>query len=343
MHAPPSRARTSTRKVNLATKRLAPAALDSQLLPERAPEFLSFMKKREALRVAKAAGAAWPWSDDDVLNAFKFTNVKREHDRTTAWMREHFTPRAATSSAGTTVFNCALFRCFGTTAMGEAVGWSDGEYDAEAVVRAAQACRAEHGHAFTPAYCLPRFNSEITSADAARRTYESVCSKTLQGVWDRREQLGRACGTGSWRALCDELRGVSGFGGSGFMAKEVALDVMQTPHLRLCHDRNDWCPIGPGARRGLNRLHRRPTTQAVSVVGGPCEQRFLKEMSALFDEIRRVEPTWCDSLALELHDVQFQLCEFDKYERIRCSEGGKKTKYPRPLAAAQGVARMKVE
>ena len=175
--------RTATRKVNLATQRLAPAVLESELLPERAPEFLSFMKRREALRVAKAAGAPWPWSDDEVLNMYKFTNVKREHDRTTAWMREHFTPRAATSSAGTTVFNCALFRCFGTTAMGEAVGWIDGEYDAEAVVRAAQACRAAHGHAFTPA-CTPlpppEGSREITHAPSHPPTLPPSHPPTLR-------------------------------------------------------------------------------------------------------------------------------------------------------------------
>jgi hypothetical protein len=31
--------------------------------------------------------------------------------------------------------------------------------------------------------------------------------------------------------------------------------------------------------------------------------------------------------------VQFQLCEFDKYERIRLREGGRKTRYvPRRVA-----------
>ena len=29
-------------------------------------------------------------------------------------------------------------------------------------------------------------------------------------------------------------------------------------------------------------------------------------------EVRRREPRWCAELDLELHDVQFQLCEFDK-------------------------------
>ena len=121
------------------------------------------------------------------------------------------------------------------------------------------------------------------------------------------------------------------------MAKEVALDVMQTPHLRDCHDRNKWCPIGPGARRGLNRLHFRATSQAVGVVGGACEERFLAELRALYGEVRAAEPAWCDALGIELHDVQFQLCEFDKYERIRGREGGKKTRYVRRTAAAELV------
>jgi hypothetical protein len=28
-----------------------------------------------------------------------------------------------------------------------------------------------------------------------------------------------------------------------------------------CQDLNDWCPVGPGARRALNRLHGRPTKE----------------------------------------------------------------------------------
>ena len=30
-----------------------------------------------------------------------------------------------------------------------------------------------------------------------------------------------------------------------------------------CGDLNDWCPVGPGARRGLNRLHGRPIQDAL--------------------------------------------------------------------------------
>ena len=207
------------------------------------------------------------------------------------------------------------------------------------VLLAAHACRSEHGHAFTSAYCLPAHNAEVSSEASAQRAYERACRRYLQAVWERRDALGDACATGSWRVLIGALRATPGFGGSGFMAKEVALDVMQTRHLRGCVDRNEWCPVGPGARRGLNRLHGRPTAQAVGVVGGVCEARFLAEMRALFDALVAAEPEWCRALELELHDVQFQLCEYDKYERIRRREGGKKTKYLRrpPPAAGRAV------
>ena len=102
---------------------------------------------------------------------------------------------------------------------------------------------------------------------------------------------------------------------------------MHTPHLWPASDRNEWCPVGPGARRGLNRLHGRPTSMAVSVRDAPSERRFLEEMVALHEALWRAEEEWCRELDIELHDVQFQLCEFDKYERIRRGEGGRKTKY----------------
>jgi len=45
------------------------------------------------------------------------------------------------------------------------------------------------------------------------------------------------------------------------MAKECVLDAINSsPHLRgTIDDVNQWCPCGPGARRGLNRIFGRPT------------------------------------------------------------------------------------
>ena len=317
---------------SLATTRFGPPVLEAAPLPASSQTLalLAFMKRREALRRSKADGGEPPWSTDEILAEYKFTNVKREHDRTSVWMREHmYAIHAPSASAGLTVFNAALFRIFGTVNFASLVGWTAASYDADELVRLALDCRQTHGHAFTSAYCLPFYNAEISGEASAQRVYERVCRKYLQAVWDQREQLGAACASGSWRTLVETLRETPGFGGSGFMAKEVALDVMSTPHLRDCIDRNEWCPMGPGARRGLNRLHGRPTMQAISVASGDTERRFLAECRALHQALLAAEPAWCAELEIELHDVQFQLCEFDKYTRIRLGEPGRKTKYRR--------------
>ena len=77
-------------------------------------------------------------------------------------------------------------------------------------------------------------------------------------------------------------------------------------------DRNTFSPVGPGARRGLNRLAGRPVQ---AVVPEPVYQR---EMGALFTGLA---PQWPRSILgvpqepLELHDLQFNCCEFDKASR----------------------------
>jgi hypothetical protein len=72
--------------------------------------FFSMMQERETIRRKKDAGEPYPWTENPIFLAFKFTNVKREHDATTRWMREHWTgPHASSSDFGTVIFNCGMF------------------------------------------------------------------------------------------------------------------------------------------------------------------------------------------------------------------------------------------
>jgi hypothetical protein len=139
------------------------------------------------------------------------------------------------------------------------------------------------------------------------------------GGGDHRNELAAiASRKKSWRVVAERLRLIPGFGGTGFMAKEVLQDLMHTPVLRNAIDQNTWCPAGPGARRGLNRIFQRPVKQHLP------EAQALQEMLALFGmagSALAFFPT------LELHDIQFQLCEFDKYERARLGEGRPKALY----------------
>ncbi len=57
-------------------------------------------------------------------------------------------------------------------------------------------------------------------------------------------------------------------------------------------------------------------------------------MRALFQAASNHLPDYMPEL--ELHDLQFQLCEFDKYERVRLGQGRLKAKYRPPPQSQPG-------
>ncbi|MEQ9111880.1 MAG: putative DNA base hypermodification protein [Rhodospirillaceae bacterium] len=281
-------------------------------MSDRRNEFFDFVKKREALRLVKETGASWPWSDDQILNTYKFTNVKREFDRTTKWMRRFWTLPHHSRPAGEIIFNCGLFRYFGTVELAEAIGWQDKWVVKDISEKISK--RVDSGHrVFTGAYIIPTLGKKEPK-------HIVVVRDILSSLWNNRDQLAEiAEKTQSWKQVGAHLSQLPGYGGTGFMVKELLQDVMQTPVLSNAVDRNTWCPAGPGARRGLNRVFMREFGARAP------ESKLLDEMINLFESRDSYLPATFPEL--ELHDVQFQLCEFDKYERVRLGQGKPKAKY----------------
>lgn len=287
-------------------------------VPVGAGRFFALMIERERIRLRKEAGEPWPWSSDEIFRTYKFTNVKREHDRTTRWMRTHWTGPNEDRPPGEIIFNCALFRYFGTTEFAEALGWQR-RYDPGRVISTAEKQRRDGKRVFTGAYIIPSLGERGAK-------HEAVAKLVLGPLWDARQKLADiARTTRSWAAVGRRLRELPGFGGTGFMAKETLQDVMHTPVLCNAADRNTWCPVGPGARRGLNRVHGRHPQHHAS------ERAMLSELMDLFQLAVGNMPLFMPEL--ELHDIQFQLCEFDKYERVRLGEGRPKALYAYSIKA----------
>jgi hypothetical protein len=104
------------------------------------------------------------------------------------------------------------------------------------------------------------------------------------------------------------IKWVGPFGGYQFL-----VDLTYTP---MCANKNglfDWCFPGPGAVRGLNRLHGR----AVDFTSGTYD--FLGEIQDLRDEMN--EHPHFKLGGFRAMDIQHNLCEYDKYHRVL--EGGR--------------------
>ena len=108
-------------------------------------------------------------------------------------------------------------------------------------------------------------------------------------------------------------------GFSGFMSYEVVTDLRWTIHLQNADDIYSWANAGPGAKRGLNRIHGRPLNQNIKT------HQLTEEMKELLDSSTDYLAYWVASL--EMRDIEHCLCEYDKYERVRLGEGRPRAKY----------------
>jgi len=291
----------------------------------RAKEFYAYAAEREQIRLAKAAGKPWPWTKDPILQTYKFTNVRREYDRTTQEFKKIYA-RHPDAPPELIWLNCAIARYFGSEEYYTAIGWQNDFKPAH--LKAVAKERAGQGQkVFTGAYV-------ITNQGISAPKEDVVVDMFIKGVWEARKKLQNMMGLskGSWESVLDQLSHVQGFGGSGFMGKEVTLDTMFFPNFwpkkRTDHidgswprDYGDWTPIGPGAQRGLMRVF---SGESPRVHPELLKKVGLKDLLKLH---AAQAGFWKNKGWLAPTDIQFTLCEFDKYERVRLKEGKPRSQY----------------
>ena len=174
----------------LSTQRFSPSRAEPVIREELLNLFIRMIMTREELRLRKASGAQWPWSSDEILNAYKFCNVSRRHDRTTKWLHNRWIDQHALGSEpGVVIFNIALFRAFGTVRMAETLGWQK-QFDSDVIIPAALACDQ---NAFTDSYFAVRHSKERKSEEAAHELYAEICQSHLRNFREESESFILLC------------------------------------------------------------------------------------------------------------------------------------------------------
>lgn len=292
----------------------------------RAGDFYSYAIERERIRLRKAAGESWPWTRNEILRTYKFTNVRREHDATSVALRKIYEQHQH-APREQVLLNCALARYFGTAEWTQAAGWQrDFTSRTRERLEGLAEIRLSGGlRVFTGAYIVPNCGYEEPK-------HQFVLRRCIKEMWDCRHVVLSHMHAGSWQVTIEHLCRLMGWG--PFMAKEVTLDTMYFSstwaHSDACTggalrsvplDYWTWTPIGPGALRGLARVFAKPRRQ----VG-------LEDLLLLHDAQGEHWPPQWGRLAPT--DVQFALCEFDKFERVRLGEGKPRSLYKRKQCAS---------
>lgn len=282
--------------------------------PDMLEMFYYYLHEREKIRIRKEEGHNH-LTDDPILQKYKFTNILRSNDRTTRWVKSNWYDPNRDKPLDVQTLNCGIFRYFGTSDFAEAIGYQT-DWNPQHLVDTAAARIAAGKKVFTGAYI-------ITNGGISAPKQNVVVGNYLQPLREAIPEILRVAEkTNRWENVAEVVRKVPGMG--AFMTKEFLLDVMLTPVLENVEDKLTWSPVGPGAIRGLNRISGRPVDAPLT------QKKGLDEMQAIMG--------WLVKTGMAYHmpkigvdfgvtDVQFSLCEFDKYNRVKNGEGRPRSMY----------------
>jgi hypothetical protein len=294
----------------------------------RHDDFFAYARERHSIYLKRAAGEPRPWSDDPVFTGgSRFTNVFRELDKTTVWYRENVRERY--DEIPDVLLATVIFRMFNRIEVGEALfsqlningmtafDWYRVTGD-KRVLRQAIKCYVT-GPVTTGAYIIssPPGYSKL---DGVLWIIDQFCKRRSGGLTWR--DMAEACTVGPMplETVFNWLKEFPYLG--KFHSYEIVTDLRHTYLLNGAPDIMTWCNIGPGAVRGLARIHGRPISEGGKIDGGRVPvQQMLDEMRHLL-ALSRGKVFWpSDWPAWEMRDVEHTLCEFDKYNRVKEGQG----------------------
>ncbi len=290
--------------------------------------YFDWINERHAIYVRKQRGDPWPWTDDEILQTYKFTNVFRELDTVTVWIRENW--REPFSMHPRLYFNLGLARQFNWPDTLEFLGYSaDVNDEIEGTsIWAPQWMTAEleglqqrNGKIFTGAYMI-HGRQDDPSGKKYTSKIQYMLEFVLDSVWNAEEP--------DWYSMTLQQAHewwMQFYGFGHFIAYEVVTDMRHTRYLYNAPDIMTWANPGPGAMRGLHRINDRHKFGR-KLRGLYPREWYIEQMQVLLGMSDNYLEDHVPSL--EMRDIEHTLCEFDKYERVRNGEGRPRSKYIPP-------------
>jgi hypothetical protein len=148
--------------------------------------------------------------------------------------------------------------------------------------------------------------------------------KHREDIWERVKDAGSM--EAAWRVICE----LKWFG--GFSAYQVVLDLSYITGIRsLWPDYDMWVYPGPGAKMGLMWLMGKNPIRRKGAGERPSEKvcsrliyHLRDKQDDYFKKFKYKFRRWEDK-PLDLHNIEYSLCEANKY--FRAHYGGKKKKF----------------
>lgn len=297
----------------------------------------------------ETTGANDAFTRDPIMQQYRFCNVFRELDRVTAWIRYNIRRRYADHPDLWLMLAIARYINWPET-LQELIDakngcWpGDADFNPTALGYTLDCLKDVKGKLYTGAYMI-RAESNPKAEWYSWTKQQYIARIVIGRLWEDRESwrgIGAPCptcingapepygcsdclntgyaqGPSSMEQVWERFQQPRYIGWGPFMAYQVVVDMRHTRLLSDAPDINTWAALGPGSRRGLNRLAGRPVDYALS------QEQGLDEMMFIWGEQDNYRAPWVPRI--ELSDIQNALCETDKYIRALSGEGRPRARY----------------
>jgi hypothetical protein len=272
---------------------------------------IEFVNERELIRKNKEAGIQ-PYTQNEILNKYRFCNVRRKDDRVTRWLLQHY----YTNNIGDVWFKAMIARLINWPPTlkhlleKDAIPHRVEEFDVDYFIECLEKLKEKNIKMFSSAYVVYPTRLEGTKS-------ENMSNHIIAPLSKKAEDIRAAIEQNSIELVTDTL--ATCFGIKTFIAGQVSADLTYIMgQLLNAKDLYTYAPKGPGSQRGLNRLHERYLKATFK------NNQFNEELMEAREKLIWSNPELED---LTLHDVQNIMCEFDKYLRVKFNEGKPKQIY----------------
>ncbi len=294
---------------------MATTKVEDQLVP-----LWQWMNARHSIYVKRFRNKEKPpWTDDEILREYRFTNVFRELDRVTLQLHERLD---SWKPSALKLYHILAFRAFNRTETYDALTTEPlAIHDWKKMLRRLKIMARGGQKIFTGAYIVTNAGSKTPKIE--------LMARALGQMYAERNELFEAIQLdGTMQGVTSKIASYPMQG--PFTAYEVACDLRWQTGMGLDHapDRMTWANLGPGARRGINRL----------VSGKPYPNVFRRKEE--YVEFMRIAcaaaPKALDrkifrhAARIEMREIEHSLCEYDKYARAKNGEGRPRSKYRAP-------------
>lgn len=292
----------------------------NDLQPAKIEDFFYWINERHRIYVNRFIDKmSKPWTDDPIFQQFKFTNTFRQLDTGTIALNNMLgkwflnkTPlrELDLDDAIDILFNVVWYRLFNYYEHAKDIGFHHHQ-DYGLVLDALKQKREEGKKVFTSAHMTTGSGKAV---ELHGKIYGSFVTPIGIATEFGRSLVAFILYNQSMEAVTKRLTEYPAIG--HFIAYEIVCDLRFTPLLSDAVDTLTWANLGPGAKRGLQRLNMDPSVESmIELYNLAIDEEMIEyHVAEHLPQHNKIPP-------FELREIEHSLCEFDKYMRVKTGVG----------------------